>query len=99
MSDDCKCQDEILVGPQIAPDGSCVCLRHTDEHQVGLGVMRPIEDGKPVLNGEVVSLQRIEGDRYAVTTLYHAGPSKVSTPAYRDGWDRIFGKEQEVGQA
>lgn len=99
MSDECKCRDEITVGPQIAPDGSRVCVRHTEDHQVGLGVMRPIEDGKPVLDGEVVSLQRIEGDRFAITTLYHAGPPKVTFPAYRDGWDRIFGKEPEVGQA
>ena len=28
-----------------------------------------------------------------------AGPAQVATTAYRSGWDGIFGKKQEVGQA
>lgn len=28
-----------------------------------------------------------------------AGPAMVATPAYRDGWDRIFGAKAVVGQA
>jgi hypothetical protein len=27
------------------------------------------------------------------------GPAKVTTDAYRSGWDGIFGRKQEVGQA
>lgn len=27
------------------------------------------------------------------------GPAKVTTDAYRDGWDTIFGKKTPIGQA
>jgi len=33
------------------------------------------------------------------TVLFHNGPAQVATPAYRDGYDRIFGKKTEVGMA
>ena len=29
----------------------------------------------------------------------NSGPAKFATNAYRQGWDNIFGKKQEVGQA
>jgi hypothetical protein len=102
LDDDCKCRDEIDLGPPIGPDGTHACIRHTADHQVAIGFVRPVKDGQPINGAEMVSLDHIEGTRFAVTTVYNAtspGPPKVNTPAYRDGWDRIFGPTQEVGQA
>jgi hypothetical protein len=44
-------------------------------------------------------VEQIEGNRYRYTKVEHQGPVRVATPAYRDGWDRIFGNKQVVGQA
>ena len=34
-----------------------------------------------------------------VQTATTTGPAQVATPAYRAGYDRIFGKKQKVGIA
>lgn len=34
-----------------------------------------------------------------VRTVYRSGPAQVATPAYRAGYDRIFGGKRAVGQA
>jgi len=74
-----------------------------------MGFVHPVKDGQALNGAELVSLDHIEENRFAVTTIYGKpkpcqatttpGPAKVTSPAFRSGWDRIFGKKQEVGQA
>lgn len=70
------------------------------------GEVRPLRDGKPLSNGEVVSLSR----RQDAPALYDVkvehvvdspgagpaqkstGPAQVATRAYRESWERIFGR-------
>lgn len=114
MSDDAKCKDgdTLLLGPVVSDNGTRACIRHLPDHRVGVGFMRPLRDGQPIHGGEVVSLKHVEENRYAVTSLYGSpvphedtpaadeaqGPARVTTEAYREGWDRIFGP-REIGQA
>jgi len=56
------------------------------------------EDGKPIPpGGEICKARPAEGRPgvLEVRTIYkHAGPARVSTKLYEDGWDRIFKKEE-----
>jgi hypothetical protein len=100
---DAGCQgDEFVVpGPQL-PGGARMCLHHGVDHTVRAGVMKPMEDGKPI-EEDAVLLEQREG-----TGLYNVvgsvsdlkkGPSKVNSPAFKSGWDRVFGKPATVGKA
>lgn len=94
-SDDKACAgDEFIIpGPHL-PDGSRMCLRHAPDHGVRQGVMRPLENGRP-LSEDAVLLEPREGTPFynivgSVADM-KKGPSKVVTNAYRKGWDAVFG--------
>jgi hypothetical protein len=70
------------------------------------GEVRPLREGKPMVKGEVVSLSRRE-DAPALydvkvehvvdapgpeTQKSTPGPAQVATRAYRESWERIFGR-------
>ena len=66
--------------------------------EVQTQTLEPLQDGVSPM-GEVVALTPEKGHApfYRVETLAeapvkaHPGPANVSSEAYRDGWDRIFG--------
>jgi len=97
----CGGDEFVIPGPQL-PGGARMCLHHGVDHTVRTGVMRPFEDGKP-LDERAVLLEHREG-----TGLYNVvgpvsdlrkGPSKVNSPAFKRGWDNIFGRKPTVGEA
>jgi len=93
-SDDCKSGDTLIMGPSVDGAGSRICIRHLPDHEIELGVVRPLRDGQPIASGsEVVSLEHLGGSEYSVEHIY-GGPAKVTSDAYRAGWDRIFGRGQ-----
>lgn len=82
--------------------GNVVRRRKGDEET--FGVLAPLEDGRPLPEGaEIVkvALRRDGDDWHDVEVLYRnaSGPAQVATPAYREGYDRIFGKKPTVGVA
>ena len=93
----CCLGEEVRIGPELRP-GVHAAIRHTEDHQTSLGLAFRCENGKP-LPANAEPLEHIEGNRYRTSPLEHVGPSRAATPAYRDGWDRIFGGKQPVGQA
>lgn len=106
MSEEKKsCGDELIAGPELS-NGVRPFVRHTSDHTVTGGFMKMAKDGQPANGSELVQLTRIEGERYAVKSLYdgtpksddRVGPSKVVSDEYRAGWDRIFGNKA-IGQA
>lgn len=63
-------------------------------------VVRETVDGEPLLPGETTySLKGREGsdELEVVGEFTHEGPSRASTPAYRSGYDTIFGKRRSAG--
>ena len=71
---------------------------HVKETGTTVGVFQPLQEGQPVM-GDVTILNRVEGKPYYATeTLHtgHSGPARVNNEAFRDGWDRIFGKGRTV---
>lgn len=93
----------------IPVDSSGTTLKISDTG-VDIGTLKPAVDGAPIPSGaDYVHLTRC-GEHLHGETLYsnsnssekpveRSGPAKVATPAYRSGWDNIFGKSNTVGQA
>jgi hypothetical protein len=94
--------DVVLLGPPTA-DGAGVHVLRAREERLEVGELRALQEGRPI-TGEVVTLSpRKDNPRvcdvtesYAPPTTHHKGPAKVATPAYREGWDEIFGKKAPV---
>lgn len=89
-------KDKVWVGPELS-DGNRPFVRENDKgRQVGvMGVNPPCPDS-------FVELKPLGGCCYEVTSeirLNSSGPAQVASSAYRTGWDRLFGKPREVGQA
>lgn len=98
-ADDRECAgDEFVIPGPPLPDGGRLCLRHSADHSVRQGIMRPLESGKPI-SDDTILLEPREG-----TPLFNVvgsvsemrkGPSKVVSNAYRRGWDEVFGKKSD----
>ena len=102
-ADDEDTRDEIKIGPEIAP-GVSLALRRSPDGTVKEVACQPFREGAPLYeSSEIVTIDREHRDGWRkLTTRYKAagdGPAQVATPAYRDGYDRIFGKKQKVGLA
>lgn len=101
--DDTKCsgEDRLRIGPELG-DGRYGYVRHTAEHQIEIGAMRPHRDGEPLGANSVRLEERGDGE-YAVKPVLeargHKGPAQVVSDAYRDNWETIFGQRQAIGKA
>lgn len=98
--DGCHGEDRLTVGPTL-PDGSHAYVRHTAEHEIEVGSLRPHRDGEPLGSNSFHLEERRDGE-YAIKPVFdsgHKGPAKVVTDAYRSNWDSIFGNKQPVGEA
>lgn len=101
--------DRVSLGPHIGPHAR-LAVRERDGEQE-LTLVGPLRDGVPLPDhAEIVHLEAPDctcDGWQAATTLYRpserrtteSGPVQVATPAYRDGYDRIFGKQPTVGLA
>lgn len=91
----CAGDEFVIPGPQL-PDGGRLCLRHAADHSVQQGVMRPLESGKP-LDDDTVLLEPREGTPFynvvGSVAEMRKGPSKVNSPAFKAGWDRVFSRK------
>ena len=100
----CGMGDLIKVGPPVGPNGR-LFVRHTADHGHITGIMRPVREGEMLTGNEFHLEPKDEANGiFSVTPLSEEvqaairKPSKIVTPAYREGWDAIFGK-QDVGEA
>ena len=65
-----------------------------------IGDLTPLREGQPLRSGEEI-VQLCGSDEPGTVrfrTLYkHGGPSRASTPAYRDRYDAVFGRKAKAG--
>ncbi len=99
----CEGEDALVAGPQL-PNGFRPFIRHRADHSIQKGLMRPIQDGEPIHDGAFYLERRGDSEVYDVRDEFvmpksGKGPAKVSTPAFRQGWDRIFGTKLETPEA
>ena len=81
-----------------------------DSNGIRAAEFRKLEDGKPIM-GEFVEMTPRDGSPLlnaeftrlpgmpSRPTESRKGPAKVNSRAYTDGWDRIFGKKADLGEA
>jgi hypothetical protein len=96
MSKKTKQRDTVWVGPELA-NGHRPFVRQTSTGKSERGCFVPKDEAE-----RAVELKHLGGHCFEVTRetrLTAGGPSQVANPAYRDGWSRIFGGKQAVGQA
>lgn len=98
-------RDRALVLGQLPDQKALAVLRQRGEDApVEAGIVRSLREGEPI-TGEVVSLKptaegsplcdvEVHLDRSQMT---HKGPARVASPAYRSGWDAVFGGERDRG--
>ncbi len=99
-------KDRMRAIRRLGPDSVLVERQRNGERSTG--VLAPLRDGQTLAEGtELVTVdtsgESEDGWRDA-STIYTVratsdGPAQVATPAYREGYDRIFGKKPTVGLA
>jgi hypothetical protein len=106
-SEPCSKQDVLFVhSPAPTGDGFRVIRARNDTLE--LGELRGMKAGQPIY-GEVVQLSRREESprMFDVTTVVPPktspaepgkGPAKVTTSAYRSGWEAVFGGKEPPGE-
>ena len=82
-------------------DGAGARVLRARPGRLDAGEVRPLREGKPLGSGEVVRLERREGapalyDVHVEHAIQAArptvGPAQVATDAYRQSWERTFGR-------
>lgn len=92
----------LLAGP--TDDGEGIRVVRAREERLEAGEVRPLKEGKPLGNGEIVKLApRAESPRVCDVEVVAkigaergSGPPQVATSAYRESWERIFGEPDEA---
>lgn len=87
--------DFVVMGPKLE-NGDIMAVRHTADHQLLEGVVRPLQDGRPI-TGELVEITHRNDNIYNISPISLGektsdGPAMVNSAAYQSGWDNIFGK-------
>lgn len=100
-------RDVALVhGP--TDDGAGAKVLRLRDGQLSAGEVRPVREGQPVNDAEVVRLKpTAEGSPLCEVQVLHgpegdaekraelgAGPAKVSSAAYRRNWGQVFGSSE-----
>jgi hypothetical protein len=93
----------LLTGP--TEDGEGIRVVRAREERIEAGEVRPLKEGRPLGDGEIVKLAPRAGtprlcDVEVVAKLggepRASGPPQVATSAYRESWDRIFGEPESA---
>jgi hypothetical protein len=89
----CAGGDFVIPGPAV-PGGN-LCMRHSADHTMKVGMMGPVQDGAPLPDSAVLLEKRDGADVYdvvgSVADMRSAkGPAKVTSESYRSGWDAVF---------
>lgn len=100
-----RSKDLILIHGVNEKRGELHVLRHRGD-KIEPGVVKPIEEGKPIF-GDLVRLKPkpefpliceveeiLRYEDHDRESGHHSGPPRVTTEAFRRGWDAIFGKSE-----
>jgi hypothetical protein len=88
--------------------GLHILRRREEGGPIEAGLVRPLEDGKPI-TGEVISMRQRDDVPFlfdVTTELPNSaaeapakGPAQVATNSYREGWDAIWGRRSRSSNA
>lgn len=95
-------KSKVRLGPVVAPGVRAIARQRGEDIEIGM--VSKLLDGQPIPEGaEVLHVEAPDCDcggwQDAETIYGGTGPAQVATPAYREGYDRIFSTKREVGLA
>ena len=99
----CPKGDVISVGPNLG--GVCPFVRHLPDHTIETGLAKIVGPDEVPTSQNPLFLEHRQGNVFNVKPLSKGGsdspkgPAKVNSPAFKSGWDNIFGSKAPVGQA
>lgn len=93
-------KDKVKFGPVVDEETGTRAVRRRvelddGEVQEGAGLMMPLSPEEVAEGAAGVMLDPADSDGWREVRPLQKGPSRTSTPAYREGWDRIFGSREE----
>ncbi len=103
----CSGGDFISLGPVISENGLRPCVYHHEDHSFDTGFIKPVKEGESLSKESVFLRQRGERNEFDVEPVFSEstptasgkGPARVTSNAFRSGWDNIFGSKAPAGQA
>lgn len=104
--------DDVILIHGVDPQRRELHVVRSKGGEVGLGIVRPVEEGRPI-DGDLVRLKPHKDmpllcDVEEVLSVPkppapagppHPGPACVSTDAYRRGWEQVFGPRADTDPA
>lgn len=96
--------EDVIFPHARTEDGAGMHVLRKRGDALELGTLRAAREGQP-LHGELVRLAHREGTPlFDVETLHapapaRGRPAKVASDRFRDGWDRIWGREGSANDA
>jgi hypothetical protein len=93
--DDCGIGDCLIPGPELE-GGGCLAIHHKPDHSIEPAIMYPFKEGSPISEDARIAVRREGSDYYEMSESISSmkkGPPNVTTKAYREGFDRIFGNK------
>jgi hypothetical protein len=107
--DDAKKPLDVVLLHSPTDDGQGARVLRVRDDSLSVGEVRPVVEGQPLNDREVVRLKPREGAPRVcdVETLYEPpapkreghGPAKVATKQFREGWEAIFGERAAKDEA
>ena len=97
MSDDSNSGDDLVKILGFKGNDQMLMARKKGDADPELCVGFRLKHGKPVMPGvEIIRLTPRDGEPGIcnVQVQVHAGPARASTPAYRDGYEAVFGEKK-----
>lgn len=87
-------------------DGDGYRILRARQGQIEAGEVRPLQEGKPIHGGELVTLRprektpwlcdvKVDVELPSAKNVASSGPAQVATDAYRRNWERIFSSSPE----
>lgn len=95
-----KTKDWAILGPS-TKNGNLAIIANDSEKRIEIGEFRVVPKGKSLnmMGGDVIRLTGRKNDNkldveylYKSTKTDSQGPPLISSEAYRDGWESIWGK-------
>ena len=96
-------KDDVAIICGKSDDGRSYGVLRRRDQEIQVGMLRPLEDGKPI-HGELVRLRPrddnplvfdVEAEHGRTLERAASGPPKVTSAAYRDGWDSIWSRRPD----
>lgn len=90
-----RSENFVISGPEL-PGGGRMAVHHKPDHILEPTIIHPFREGVSIPDEAILLRRREDSNIYDVEESISEmknGPSQISTKAYREGYERTFGKK------